>query len=622
MTTQTTEPRHPHEAFWKDVALRTVDWMEPFTSVCEGSLAEGNTRWFGGGRLNVSVNCIDRHLPHKARQTAIIWEGDTPDACRTLTFAELHDEVCRMANVLSGMGLKRGSRVAIYLPTIPEAAIAMLACARAGFVHTVVFAGFSAAALRERLKAAECDVLITGDSFHRGGRLHPLKSEADLAAQGLPVRMLVIRHSHEPVPFDEQRDVWWHTARTGASIHFAPEPMQAEDPLFILYTSGSTGTPKGLVHTTGGYLVQVAFSHQYVFGCSPHEVFWSTADVGWITGHSYTVYGPLCNGITTLLFSGIPLWPQPSRCWEMIDRHRVSVFYTAPTAIRSLMRAGDEWLDTSSRDTLRLLGSVGEPINPAAWQWYYDKVGRGRCPIVDTWWQTETGAIMLCPPANVAHAKPGSARSPLPGIEPLLLNDNNAPLKGAGEGRLTIRVSWPAMARTILGNHERYRQSYLATGYYLTGDGARVDADGDYWITGRTDDMLNVSGHLLGCAEIESALVAVEGVAEAAVIGVAHPVRGEAVHAFVTLKEGIAASAALRESLLSGVKERIGAIAKPETIEWAGDLPKTRSGKIMRRILRKIANHEAQSVDDLGDLSTLANPQSVLQLLNARNNLP
>jgi acetyl-CoA synthetase len=606
------------DEFWARVATQCVDWITPWKTVRQGSFVDGNVQWFVGGKLNVCVNCIDRHLPTKAGQTAIVWEGDSETEQRTLTFAELHQEVCRMANGLKLLGVGKGDTVAIYLPMIPEAAICMLACARIGAVHTVVFAGFSAHALRQRLEASSCKVLITADSYQRGGKLFFLKPMADEASQGLNLKTLVIKNSETAVPFDDTNDFWWHDLKEQTSADCAPEPMDAEDPLFILYTSGSTGQPKGLVHTTGGYLVQVAYSHQYVFNCKADEIFWCTADIGWITGHSYVVYGPLCNGTTTLMFAGIPTWPDAARCWNIVDNYQVSVFYTAPTAIRALKRAGDEWLSTTSRESLRLLGSVGEPINPEVWQWYYQKVGRGCTPIVDTWWQTETGAIMLSPNPEDTVMKPGSARQPLPGIYPVILDKNDHEIDGVGKGALALKYPWPSLARTIAGDHERYRKTYLHKGYYITGDGAKRDIDGDYWLCGRIDDVLNVSGHRLGTAEIESALVAHSHVAEAAVVGIPHELKGQGIHAFVSLKTGLQATPELPHELIEQVKLAIGAIAKPDIVQFVNDLPKTRSGKIMRRLLRKIASEDVSSLEELGDLSTLANPQIVEELITLK----
>jgi len=606
---------NPADAFWGETANQYVDWIKPWTSIRKGDFDDGDIQWFADGTLNVSVNCLDRHLADKGKQAAIIWEGDSEQEQQILTFSELYHEVCRMANVLRDLGIGKGDTVAIYLPMIPEAAISMLACTRIGAVHTVVFAGFSALALAQRLEASDCKLLITADGYFRGGKFFTLKAQADEASRSLNIKTLVIQHSNTPVSFDGERDFWWHELKQQAADHCPPEAMNAEDPLFILYTSGSTGKPKGLVHTSGGYLVQAAYSHDRVFHCDASDVFWCTADVGWITGHSYVVYGPLCNGVTSLMFAGIPTWPNPDRCWKIIDKHKVSIFYTAPTAIRALKRAGDEWLASSSRQSLRMLGSVGEPINPEVWTWYHEQVGFKRLPIVDTWWQTETGTIMISPQNGMQHQKPGSAGQPLPGIYPVLLDDAGQEIEGAGEGALAMKYPWPSIARTVAGDHQRYIDTYLNQGYYITGDGARRDADGDYWLSGRIDDVLNVSGHRLGTAEIESALVAHPGVAEAAVVGIPHDLKGQGIHAFVSLQADVAAGEILKQELIESVKLAIGAIARPDAIQFVSDLPKTRSGKIMRRLLRLIASQTVSSLDELGDLSTLANPQVIEDLL-------
>ncbi len=602
--------------FWSQVAKDTIDWLTPWDSILTGDLHQGNIKWFSGARLNVAANCIDRHLINKANHPAIIWEGDGEQQEKILSFAQLHEEVSRMSNVLKKLGIKKGDVVSIYLPMIPEAAIAMLACARIGAIHTVIFAGFSAHALRQRLIASKSSCLITADSFTRGGKAILMKEQVNEATQGLTLKTLLVKHGDSSL-FLHEHEYWWHELKEQVSKQCDPEPMEAEDPLFILYTSGSTGQPKGVVHTTGGYLVQTAYTHHHIFNCQANELFWCTADVGWITGHSYVVYGPLANGITTLIYEGVPTWPNPDRNWRIIDKHQVSVFYTAPTAIRALMKAGDQWLESSKRSSLRLLGSVGEPINPEAWQWYYQKIGKGNCPIVDTWWQTETGAIMLSPQANDFTLKPGAARKPIPGIVPVLLDEQHQELSGPSEGFLAIKYPWPSMARTIAGDHERYKMTYLSKGYYMTGDGAKRDTEDDYWITGRVDDVINVSGHRLGTAEIESALITHPAVAESGVVGVPHDIKGQGIYAFVVLKQDYEANEALLTALIQRVKDEIGPIAKPDVIQFVNDLPKTRSGKIMRRILRKIASKEINTIEDLGDLSTLANPNTVQELLRA-----
>ncbi|KTD45128.1 acetyl-coenzyme A synthetase [Legionella quinlivanii] len=606
------------EDFWSSVANKQISWYAPWKSVKQGDFRQGSIQWFVDGKLNVCFNCVDRHLPHRAEKPAIIWEGDEEHEQRILSFAALHEEVCRMANALKKLGIHKGDTVAIYLPMIPEAAIAMLACARIGAIHTVVFAGFSAHALRQRIQAAACKLLITADGYQRGGKFYALKEQADEASANLALKTMIIRSTHRAIDFNPAVNFYWDELREQVSNDCPPEWMDAEDPLFILYTSGSTGQPKGLVHTSGGYIVQTTYSHQLVFGCKEEDVFWCTADVGWITGHSYVVYGPLGNGTTTLMYAGIPNWPNPSRCWKIIDKYKVNVFYTAPTALRALKRAGDEWLNDSSRTSLRLLGTVGEPINPEVWEWYYQQVGAERCPVVDTWWQTETGAIMISEQPPYHHQKPGSASQPLPGIFPILLSDEDEELHGAAQGTLAIKFPWPSMARTIQGDHERYRKTYFRGDYYITGDGARRDEEGNFWLLGRIDDVLNVSGHRLGTAEIESALVLHPAVAEAAVVGIPHPIKGEGVLAFVSLKTGYQAEPSLKQDLMRLVIDEIGAIAKPENILLVTDLPKTRSGKIMRRILRLIAAGKATSISDLGDISTLSNPQVVEELLRIK----
>ncbi len=607
------------EAFWAEQAERFLTWSRPWDTVRSGDFDAGRIRWFEGGTLNASVNCLDRHLKDRAEQLAIIWEGDDPQDRRQFTYHELHEAVCRLAAGLRSLGVSRGDRVCIYLPMVPEAVIAMLACARIGAVHSVVFAGFSPGALRDRIDDAGCRLLITADEGLRGGRTVALKANVDqaLAGESSIERVVVVRRTHAEVAWDDQRDVDYDALVAAADADAPAAVMDAEDPLFILYTSGSTGRPKGVLHTTGGYLLYAAITHHYVFDYHDGEVYWCAADVGWITGHSYIVYGPLANGATVVLFEGVPTYPGASRCWEIIDRYGVNIFYTAPTALRALMAQGDAPLATTDRGSLRILGSVGEPINPEAWEWYYHKVGRGRCPVVDTWWQTETGGIMITPLPGVTPLKPGAATQPFFGIAPALLDEAGEPIAGPGEGRLVITRPWPGQMRTVYGDHQRFLDTYLAPhpGCYFSGDGARRDEDGDYWITGRVDDVLNVSGHRLGTAEIESALVLHEKVAEAAVIGVPHPVKGQAVYAFVTPMRGVEPDEALRRELLALVSREIGAIAKPAAIQWAPELPKTRSGKIMRRILRKIAAGEAEG---LGDTSTLADPGVVDELATGR----
>jgi acetyl-CoA synthetase len=608
------------EAFWREQAAR-LDWVRAPTRIKDVSfgLDDFRIRWFEDGVLNASANCLDRHLAARGDQVAILWEGDDPAESRTLTFRELHAEVCRMANVLRGLRVAKGNRVTIYLPMIPEAAIAMLACARIGAVHSVVFAGFSPDSLAGRIQDCGSRVVITADEGLRAGKRIPLKANVDKALEQCPEveHVLLVPRTGADVPLEPGRDVPWDVARNEAEPDCPAEPMGAEDPLFILYTSGSTGKPKGVLHTTGGYLFWVSWTHQLVFDPRPGEVYWCTADVGWVTGHSYIVYGPLANGCTTLMFEGVPNHPTPSRIWEVVDKHGAAIVYTAPTAIRALEREGDHWVTRTSRRSLRLLGTVGEPINPAAWEWYFRVVGEGRLPIVDTWWQTETGGTLISPVPGATSLKPGSATRPMPGVRPLLVDAEGAPLEGAAEGNLCIADSWPGQARTIWGDHERFLQTYFSTypGRYFTGDGARRDADGYWWITGRVDDVLNVSGHRLGTAEIESALVADERVSEAAVVGFPHDIKGQGVWAYVTLHEGQAPSPELKRELISEVRRIIGPIAAPDVIQFAPGLPKTRSGKIMRRILRKIAEGETGS---LGDTSTLADPSVVDDLLANR----
>lgn len=609
------------DAFWAEQATQFLTWQQPWSQVTKSDLRKGEVAWFVGGKLNLSVNCIDRHLPQRASQVAIIWEGDDPAEDQLITYAELHTEVCRLANALRARGVKKGDRVCIYMPMIPEASYAMLACARIGAIHSVVFGGFSPEALKDRILDADCKVVITADEGLRGGKRVPLKKNADTALSFCPNvhTCLVVRRTAGEISWQEGRDIWYHDLVDAQSDVCEPEIVDAEDPLFILYTSGSTGKPKGVLHTTAGYLLQAAMTHKYVFDYREGDIYWCTADVGWVTGHSYIVYGPLANGATTLMFEGVPTYPDASRCWQVIDKHQVNIFYTAPTAIRALMGAGNDWVTRTSRTSLRVLGSVGEPINPEAWEWYYRVVGDSRCPIMDTWWQTETGAHMLTPLPGAIDLKPGSATVPFFGVQPVLLDAEGKEIEGAGEGNLAIKAAWPSQIRSVYGDHQRCIDTYYSTypGYYFTGDGARRDADGYYWITGRVDDVLNVSGHRMGTAEVESALVLHESVAEAAVVGYPHDIKGQGIYAYVTLMSGIEPSDDLRKELIALCVKEIGAIAKPDIIQWAPGLPKTRSGKIMRRILRKIAANE---LDSLGDTSTLADPAVVDELIRNRAN--
>ena len=609
------------ETFWAEQATRFLDWYTPFQTICESDFSTGKVSWFKEGTLNVSYNCIDRHLSEKANTTAIIFEGDEPGNAIHISYQQLHDNVCQLANALKNRGIKKGDRVCIYMPMIPEAAYAMLACSRIGAVHSVVFGGFSPEALKDRILDSDCQLLITADEGVRGGKKIPLKSNADKALAGCPNvhTCLVVAHTQASQNIHAGRDIDYQQLVSSQQTHCTPEPMAAEDPLFILYTSGSTGKPKGVLHTTGGYLLGAAMTHHYVFDYQDGDIYWCTADVGWITGHSYIVYGPLANGATTLMFEGVPTYPDASRCWQLIDEHQVNIFYTAPTAIRALMAQGDDYVTRTSRSSLRLLGSVGEPINPEVWEWYYQVVGQKQCPIVDTWWQTETGSIMISPTPGATALKPGSATRPFFGVEPVLLDEKGTVLEGEASGNLAIKSSWPAQIRGIYGDAQRLIDTYYSTykGYYFTGDGARRDADGYYWLTGRVDDVLNVSGHRLGTAEIESALVLHEGVAEAAIVGFPHDIKGESIYAYVIPMDGVKGDEKLHKELIALVIKEIGPIAKPECIQWAADLPKTRSGKIMRRILRKIAANE---LDSLGDTSTLAAPEVVDQLIKQRIN--
>lgn len=609
------------DEFWAAQASEFLDWQEKWHTVTQSDLSKGEVAWFVGGKLNVSVNCIDRHLEKRGDQVAIIWEGDDPTEDQLITYKELHEEVCRLANVLRARGVKKGDRVCLYMPMIPEACYAMLACARVGAIHSVVFGGFSPDALKDRILDADCQVLITADEGLRGGRKVPLKANADKALAACPDvhTCLVVERTSGDVEWSEGRDIWYRDAVADVSPDCEPEWMDSEDPLFILYTSGSTGKPKGVLHTTGGYLLQAAMTHKYVFDLQEGDVYWCTADVGWVTGHSYIVYGPLANGATSLMFEGVPTYPDASRCWQVVDKHGVNSFYTAPTAVRTLMGAGDEFVSKTSRKSLRILGSVGEPINPEAWEWYYRVVGEERCPIMDTWWQTETGAHMMTPLPGATALKPGSCTQPFFGVQPVLLDAEGQEIEGEGEGSLAIKASWPSQIRTVYGDHQRCIDTYYSTypGYYFTGDGARRDSDGYFWITGRVDDVLNVSGHRMGTAEVESALVLHESIAEAAVVGYPHDIKGQGIYAYVTPMDGVAPTDELKKALIQLCVQEIGAIAKPDIIQWAPGLPKTRSGKIMRRILRKIAANE---LDMLGDTSTLADPSVVDELIENRAN--
>jgi acetyl-CoA synthetase len=607
------------DAFWGEQGKR-LDWITPYTQVRDVSFDADDLhiRWFADGALNVSANCIDRHLPEKADQTAIIWESDDPGLDARITYGELHEKVCRFANAIRSCGIGKGDRVVIYLPMIPEAAYAMLACTRIGAVHSVVFGGFSADALASRVQDCGAKLIITADQGVRGGKVVPMKATVDKALDGDDVNVnnvIVVRRTGNDVAFDADRDRWWHELEASVDADCPPEPMGAEDPLFILYTSGSTGKPKGVLHTTGGYLVYASMTHEYVFDYRPGEIYWCTADVGWITGHSYIVYGPLANAATTVIFEGVPSYPDNRRFWQVVDKHKVEIFYTAPTVIRALMRDGEGPVKESSRESLRVLGTVGEPINPEAWHWYHSVIGDGRCPIVDTWWQTETGGIAITPLPGATALKPGSATQPFFGVQPALVDNEGNVLEGATEGNLVVRDAWPGMMRTVFGDHQRFIDTYFKTypGMYFTGDGAKRDEDGYYWITGRVDDVLNVSGHRMGTAEIESSLVAHPAVAEAAVVGFPHDIKGQGIYAYVILTAGTEADDALRKTLVKWVRSDIGPIAGIDKLQFAPGLPKTRSGKIMRRILRKIAENE---IGGLGDTSTLADP-SVVDVLVA-----
>lgn len=605
--------------FWAEQAEKFLSWDKPWDTVLEWDYSKGHIRWFEGGQLNACYNCVDRHLDTRGDQVALIWEGDDPAKDDRITYRELHEHVCRMANVLKSRNVKKGDRVCIYMPMIPQAVYAMLACARIGAVHSVVFGGFSPESIKDRILDSDCHIVVTADEGLRGGRSVPLKGNVDKALQSCPNvhSVIVVRHTAGDIEWQDERDIWYQDAAAAVSGDCPVEPMEAEDPLFILYTSGSTGTPKGVLHTTGGYLLYAAITHKYVFDYHDGDVYWCTADVGWVTGHSYIVYGPLCNGAISLVFEGVPTYPDAARFWQVCDKHKVNTFYTAPTALRSLMRMGDDPVNSTSRENLRLLGTVGEPINPEAWEWYYHKIGNARCPIVDTWWQTETGGHMIAPLPGAMKMKPGSATRPFFGIQPAIVDRKGNILEGTAEGSLVITHPWPGQMRTVYGNHQRFIETYFSAfpGKYFTGDGARRDEDGDYWITGRVDDVLIVSGHNLGTAELESALVLHESVAEAAIVGYPHDIKGQGIYAYVTLINGVEPSDELRSELIKLVRKEIGPIATPDIIQWAPGLPKTRSGKIMRRILRKIA---ANQVDALGDTSTLADPAVVDDLIKHR----
>ena len=612
------------EAFWSKQAL-SIDWFTPFTEESvkkiDFSKESLEIKWFYDGKLNVSYNCIDRHLESKSDSTAIIWEGDNPKESKHISYKELHNEVCLMANVLKKRGVQKGDRVTIYMPMIPEASYAMLACARIGAIHSVIFGGFSPDSIADRIIDCKSDFIITADEGYRSGKIIPLKNNVDEALKRCEnvKSVLVIKRTGNDINMTTNRDIWWHEEKLNVDNVCEPEIMDAEDPLFILYTSGSTGKPKGVLHTSGGYIVYASITHKYIFDYKDEEVYWCTADVGWVTGHSYIVYGPLANGAKTLMFEGVPNYPNSSRFWEVIDKHKVNIFYTAPTAIRALMKEGDGPVKSTDRKSLRVLGSVGEPINPEAWNWYYKIVGEEKCPIVDTWWQTETGGILISPLPGAIDLKPGSATKPFFGISPALVDNEGKKLEGEAEGNLVLETSWPGQMRTVYGDHNRFAETYFSTfnNVYFTGDGAKRDADGYWWITGRVDDVINVSGHRMGTAEVESALVANENVAESAVVGYPHDIKGQGIYAYVTLTNNTKPSDELRKELLLWVRKEIGPIATPDLIQWAPGLPKTRSGKIMRRILRKIAANEH---DQLGDISTLADPGVVTNLINERMN--
>ena len=609
------------DIFWEEQAEKFLTWFSKWDKVQQWDYKNVGIKWFTNAKLNVSYNCLDRHLEERGDQVAIIWEGDEPDVDKHITYRELHQEVCKFANVLKSRGARKGDCISIYMPMIPEAAVAMLACTRIGAIHSVVFGGFSPEALKDRILDSDCKFVITADEGIRGGRAVSLKDNVDTALNKCPNvhTVVVVKRTGKNISWSEGRDIWYQDTMENVSSDCPAIEMDAEDPLFILYTSGSTGKPKGVLHTTAGYLLYTAITHKYVFDYHENDIYWCTADVGWVTGHSYIIYGPLCNGATTLMFEGVPTYPDASRFWQVVDKHKVKTFYTAPTAIRALMCKGDEFVKKTKRESLRILGTVGEPINPEAWEWYYHVVGDSRCSIVDTWWQTETGGHLITPLPGATNLKPGSATLPFFGIEPCLIDDQGKEIRGAGEGSLCFKRSWPGQMRTVFGDHERFKNTYFQTypGMYFSGDGARRDEDGYYWITGRVDDVINVSGHRMGTAEIESALVLHNNVAESAVVGYPHEIKGQGIYAYVTLNDGVTPSNKLKQELVNHVRGEIGPFASPDIVQWASGLPKTRSGKIMRRILRKIAINE---IDNLGDTSTLAEPEVVNNLIENREN--
>ena len=609
------------DIFWEEQAEKFLTWFSKWDKVQQWDYKNVGIKWFTNAKLNVSYNCLDRHLEERGDQVAIIWEGDEPDVDKHITYRELHQEVCKFANVLKSRGARKGDCISIYMPMIPEAAVAMLACTRIGAIHSVVFGGFSPEALKDRILDSDCKFVITADEGIRGGRAVSLKDNVDTALNKCPNvhTVVVVKRTGKNISWSEGRDIWYQDTMENVSSDCPAIEMDAEDPLFILYTSGSTGKPKGVLHTTAGYLLYTAITHKYVFDYHENDIYWCTADVGWVTGHSYIIYGPLCNGATTLMFEGVPTYPDASRFWQVVDKHKVKTFYTAPTAIRALMCKGDEFVKKTKRESLRILGTVGEPINPEAWEWYYHVVGDSRCSIVDTWWQTETGGHLITPLPGATNLKPGSATLPFFGIEPCLIDDQGKEVRGAGEGSLCFKRSWPGQMRTVFGDHERFKNTYFQTypGMYFSGDGARRDEDGYYWITGRVDDVINVSGHRMGTAEIESALVLHNNVAESAVVGYPHEIKGQGIYAYVTLNDGVTPSNKLKQELVKHVRGEIGSFASPDIVQWASGLPKTRSGKIMRRILRKIAINE---IDNLGDTSTLAEPEVVNNLIENREN--